>query len=140
MKKEIKQTWFFKQPPEEVWDHLTKPELIEQWLMPNNFKPVEGHKFRFTFEAKKESKYAGVVNCEVQEIKPFTRLAYTWDGATNDGRNFNSEVVWTLIRKENGTELQLSHNGFTVLEDLLNHSSGWDNCLKRFEELISKSK
>ena len=139
MEKEIKKTWFFKQTPQEVWEYLTKAELIEKWLMKNNFKPTLGHKFQFTFEAKEGSKYAGVVNCEVLEIKPFSKLSYTWDGGTNDGRNFNSEVVWTLAPKEYGTELHLTHNGFTVLEDILNHSGGWDSCLKKIEDLLNQN-
>ncbi len=138
MQKEIKKTWRFNQSPQEVWEYLTKPELIEQWLMKNDFKPVAGHKFQFTFIPKNESKYAGIVDCEVLEIKPFTRLSYSWNGSTHDdGRTFNSTVVWTLIPKENGTELQLLHDGFTILEDILTHSGGWDNCIKRLEELIN---
>jgi hypothetical protein len=30
---------------------------------------------------------------------------------------FNS--IWTLVPKDNGTELQLQHNGFELLEDIL---------------------
>ncbi|HXB40030.1 MAG TPA: SRPBCC domain-containing protein [Bacteroidia bacterium] len=140
MENEIKKTWFFEQSPNEVWEYLTKPELIEQWLMKNNFQPILGQKFQFTFAAKEGSKYVGVVNCEVLEIKPFSKLSYTWDGSTSDGRIFNSEVTWTLVSKDNGTELQLSHDGFTVLEDILNHSGGWDSCWKRFEEHINATK
>ena len=140
MEREIKKTWFFKQTPQEVWDYLTKPELIEQWLMKNNFKPILGHKFQFTFVAKEGSKYAGVVNCEVTDIKPCSKLSYTWDGSTTEGRVFNSEVEWTLQSKDNGTELQLSHNGLTVLEDILNHSAGWDSCLKKIEDLLNQNK
>lgn len=139
MQNEIKKTWFFKQSPQDVWEYLTKAELIEQWLMKTNFKPILGYKFQFTFAAKEGSKYAGVVNCEVMELNPCTKLVYTWDGATTDGRHFNSEVEWTLVPKKNGTELQLSHNGFTVLEDFLNHSGGWDSCLNKFETLINAS-
>ena len=138
MQKEIKQTWFFKQSPQEVWDYLTKPELIEQWLMKTDFQPIAGHKFRFTFTAKPDSKYAGVVNCEVLEIKPFSKLSYSWYGGTQDkSRNFNSTVVWTLVPKDNGTELQLQHSGFKVLEDILNHTNGWNSCLKKLEEHIN---
>jgi uncharacterized protein YndB with AHSA1/START domain len=141
MQKEIKKTWRFDQSPEEVWEYLTKPELIEQWLMKNNFKPTAGYKFQFTFVPKEGSKYAGIVDCEVLEVKPFTRLSYSWNGSTKDGdRTFNSTVVWTLVSKENGTELQLSHNGFTELEDILNHSNGWDSCLKKIEGLINEVK
>lgn len=141
MQKEIKHTWHFNQSPQEVWEYLTKPELIEQWLMKNNFKPTVGYKFQFTFVAKEGSTYAGVVDCEVLEVTPFSKLSYTWNGGTKDGsRNFNSTVEWTLVPKNNGTELQLTHNGFTVLEDMLTHSSGWEACLKRFDESINSVK
>jgi len=138
MQKEIKQSWFFEQPPKEVWEYLTKPQLIEQWLMKTDFQPIVGQKFRFTFVPKNESKYEGIVSCEVLEVKPFTKLSYTWNGNTKDrSRTFKSIVVWTLIPKDNGTELQLQHNGFTMLEDILTHTNGWKTCLKRFEELIN---
>lgn len=140
MQKEIKQTWHFRQSPQEVWEYLTRPELIEQWLMKTNFKPIQGHKFQFTFAPKPGSNYEGLVHCEVLELKPFTRLSYSWNGTTKDKRNFNSVVVWTLVPKETGTELQLLHNGFTLLEDVLIHSAGWDICLKRFEEHINSPK
>lgn len=138
MKKEIKHTWHFNQSIQEVWEYLTKPELIEQWLMKNDFQPVVGHKFRFTFVSKPEGKYDGSVHCEVLEVKPFTKLSYSWNGKTRDfSRAYNSIVVWTLIPKGKGTELQLTHNGFTMLEDILTHTSGWESCLKKFEVLIN---
>ena len=134
MQKEIKQTWFFSQSPSEVWEYLTKPELIEQWLMKSDFRPIAGHKFRFTFVSKPEGKYDNVVHCEVLEVKPFTRLSYSWNGSTQDkSRKYNSTVVWTLVQKANGTELQLQHDGFTVLEDILTHTSGWNSCVKKLE-------
>jgi len=140
MAKETKQTWQFKQSPEEVWEYLTKPELMEQWLMKTNFKPVKGYKFQFTFVAKPGSPYAGIVDCEVLEVKPFTRLSYSWNGSTNDGsRTFNSTVVWTLIPKEKGTELQLQHDGFISLDDFTNHNSGWIKCVEKMTDLLNSS-
>ena len=137
MQKEIKHTWFFNQSPQEVWEYLTKPELLEQWLMKTDFQPIVGHKFRFIHVPKNESNYDGIVHCEVLEVNPVTKLSYSWKGNTKDGkRTFNSNVVWTLIPKENGTELQLQHNGFTLLEDFISHNNGWNTCLKRFEELL----
>ncbi len=132
------QTWFFQQPPGEVWEYLTKPELIEQWLMKTDFRPIAGHKFRFIHAPENESNYKGITHCEVLEVKPFIKLSYSWKGDTKDGnRTFNSKVVWTLIPKESGTELQLQHNGFTLLEDILAHDDGWSLCLKRFEILLN---
>jgi uncharacterized protein YndB with AHSA1/START domain len=139
MQREIKQSWQFRQSPEEVWEYLTRPELIEEWLMKTNFKPVKGQKFQFTFTPKPGAKYHGVVDCEVLEIIPCSRLSYSWNGSTFDeNRNYHSVVEWTLVPKGNGTELQLSHDGFTVLEDILTHSNGWNSCLAKMENLINK--
>ncbi|WP_298301497.1 SRPBCC domain-containing protein [Hydrotalea sp.] len=138
MQKNIQQKWFFKQQPGDVWEYLTKPELIEQWIMKTDFQPITGHQFSFNFTPKPDSKYEGIVHCEVLEVKPFTKLSYTWNGRTQDkSRNFNSTVEWTLTPKDNGTELQLQHGGFELLEDILNHTNGWSSCLKRFEESIN---
>ncbi len=46
-------------------------------------------------------------------------LSYSWQkNSAKDNKPFNSKIVWTLVPKENGTELQLVHNGFTALEDI----------------------
>lgn len=138
MEKEIKQTWQFSQPIQEVWDYLTKPELIEQWMMKSDFKPIVGHKFQFTFDAKPGSIYEGIVNCEVLLVKPYTDLSYTWNGRTADGtRSFHSTVSWALAPKDGGTELQLLHNGLDILEDILNHTNGWNSCGKKLDAQIN---
>jgi len=132
MEKEIKKTLFFTQPPQEVWEYLTKPELIELWLGKTDFQLIAGCKFHFT------DKLGKIIYCEVLEIKPFTKLSYSWQkNSAKDNKSFNSKVVWTLVAKENGTELQLVHNGFTALEDFTAHENGWNTCLKRLEELIN---
>jgi len=130
MQKEIKHVWFFDHSPEEVWEYLTKPELIKQWLMETDFKPIVGHKFRFIC--------SNISYCEVLEVKPFTKLSYSWQtSSAKDKKPFDSKVVWTLVQKEKGTELQLLHNGFTVLEDYNGHNEGWIACGNRFLELIN---
>ena len=47
MQKEIKHSWFFSHPAETIWEYLTNSELLSQWLMKNDFKPVVGQKFMF---------------------------------------------------------------------------------------------
>src|SRR5262245_1767155 len=111
MQKAIQKRWFFQQPPSEVWEYLTRPELIEQWLMKTDFQPIVGYKFHFMFTAKPDSQYEGLVRCEVLEVRPFDKLSYTWNGSTRDkNRNYNSTVIWTLIPKNDGTELHLQHD------------------------------
>jgi uncharacterized protein YndB with AHSA1/START domain len=131
MQEEIKQICRFSQSPEVVWEYLTNPELLEQWLGKTDFQPVAGHKFRFV------SPYGNDSYCEILEVKPFTRLSFSWQKkSAKDNMPFNSKIVWTLIPKENGTELQLVHSGFTALEDIVGHEKGWDACLKQLAELI----
>jgi uncharacterized protein YndB with AHSA1/START domain len=140
MEKEIKKTWHFNQSPQEVWDYLTKPELIEQWLMKTDFQPIIGHKFYFIGECNNEGKAAAY--CEVLELEPCSHLSYSWQAnSVYDNKPFNSKVVWTLIPKDNGTELQLRHNGFTLLEDVIAHNDGWTrigNKIVKFLNAINK--
>ena len=132
MQKEINQKWFFSQSPQEVWEYLTRPELLEQWLGKTDFQPIAGHKFRFI------SAYGNDSYCEVLEVRPFTKLSFSWQkNSSKDNKPFNSKIVWTLVPNENGTELQLVHNGFTALEDVVAHENGWNTCLKKLEELLN---
>src|SRR5215469_1341977 len=111
MQKEIRQTRFLDQSPQEVWECLTQCELLEQWLGKTDFQPVPGHKFRFI------SPNGNDAHCEVLEVQPLVKLSYTWQKRSlEDNRSFTSKVMWTLAPKENGTELQLVHKDFIALE------------------------
>ena len=131
MQKEIKHTFYFTQAPEEVWDYLTKPELMEQWLMPSDFQPIPGHHFRFT------NPNNTFVICEVLEVKPFTNLSYVWKNDWSKTKTpYTSKVSWTLTPVENGTELLLVHSGFALLKDLMAHSNGWSFLINKLCELL----
>lgn len=135
MQNDIRQTWFFHHPPQEVWEYLTQPELLEQWLGKTDFQPVVGYKFRFV------SPYGNDSHCEVLEVKPFTRLSYSWQKrSAKDNKAFDSKIVWTLVPRANGTELTLVHNGFTTVEDVVGHENGWKECVRKFDELINTVK
>jgi uncharacterized protein YndB with AHSA1/START domain len=135
MKKEINLIWHFNQSPQKVWEYLTKPELLEQWLGKTDFQPVVGHKFRFIGPRGSE------IHGEVLEATPFTILSYSWQrNSAKNGKLFNSKVNWTLIPEENGTELQLVHNGFIALEDYVAHNNGWATIGNRFVDLLKTIK
>lgn len=134
MQTEIKHIRFFRQSPQEVWEYLTNPALLEQWLGKTDFEPTVGHKFHFV------SPYGNDSLCEVLEVRPFTNLSYSWQKKSlKDHKPFNSKVAWTLVPKENGTELQLVHNGFIAIEDYTGHNSGWAVCLNGMEELMKQA-
>lgn len=135
MQQEIRQQWFFHRTPAEVWEYLTQPELLELWLGKTDFKPIKGQQFRFY------SPYGNDSICEVLEVSPFTRLSYSWQkNSSKDNQPFYSVIVWTLVPKENGTELQLVHGGFTTVEDVAAHEKGWNYCAAQINKLLNTEK
>src|SRR5438045_3841323 len=60
---DILQETFYSHPPERVWRALTDADAMAAWLMPNDFKPLLGH--RFQFRTKPAPGFDGVVNCVV---------------------------------------------------------------------------
>lgn len=138
MQKEIRHTWQFRQSPEEVWQHLTKPELMEQWLMKSDFQPVVGHQFRFVGGCHDNDESQTAAYCEVLEVSPYSRLSYSWKTTSLfDSQPFNSKVEWTLTETSNGTELQLVHDGFTALEDRVSHNDGWTRLVNQLAESLN---
>jgi uncharacterized protein YndB with AHSA1/START domain len=113
MQREIKHSTFFPHPIEVVWDHLTKPELLSQWLMENDIQPIVGHNFQFRAKPVLEIDFDGMVYCEILEVAPLKKLSYSWKcNPTNGKFKIDTVVVWTLVPKKNGTELNLHQTGF----------------------------
>jgi len=114
----IKHQLFFPHPPESVWEYLTNAELMELWLMKNDFQPIVGHEFQFRVNPVPSLDFDGIVYCEVLEIVPFKKLSYTWKLGPGDGSiNVDSVVRWELKPTDKGTELLLDHGGFAILEN-----------------------
>jgi len=60
-------------PPAAVWRALTDPAELASWLMPNDFVPEPGHRFRL--DARPEF---GIIDAEVVEIEPPSLLRCRW--------------------------------------------------------------
>lgn len=142
MTKEIKHQWFLAHPPETVWEYLTNPTLLSQWLMENDFKPKVGHKFQFKAKPRKKMGFDGNIYCKVLEVKPTERLSYSWKGGPGNGEiTLDSKVIWTLTPKKEGTDLFLRHVGFKEeinADSFLVMNKGWGSKIKdRFVKLIN---
>src|ERR1043166_6886459 len=109
MKRDIRLRKTYPHPPEAVWDALTDPVAIAEWLMPNDFQPKVGH--RFTMRTKQAPGFDGIVHCEVLTIEKPRRLAYSWKGGGID-----TVVTFTLERIAAGTMLMLEQTGFEGLK------------------------
>src|SRR5436305_516734 len=108
----ISHQFFFPQRSQQVWEYLTSADLMELWLMPNNFLPVQGHEFQFRIKPMPQLDFDGIVYCKVLEIVPHKTLSYSWQSGSGNGKlNLDSVVVWKLIPKDGGTQLLLEHTG-----------------------------
>jgi len=122
-------------PVAAVWRALTDPAEVSEWLMPNDFRAVVGHKFKFRTEPRPG--FDGIVRCEVISVQPERRLAYTWVGGGID-----TLVEWDLVPHGTGTSLTLVHSGFAGVRGYLVSrilGSGWKSkILKTLGEYSAK--
>jgi uncharacterized protein YndB with AHSA1/START domain len=130
-------------PAEKIWHMLTASELIEKWLMPNDFAPVVGH--RFNFRTRPIGNFDGVVHCEVLACEPPLLLRYSWCGGSDAdparGSRLDTEVTWTLTRVEGGTHVRMEHDGFMLPKDSFAFDAmrpGWGRVLERIGGLIAE--
>jgi uncharacterized protein YndB with AHSA1/START domain len=133
MKRDVRLERTYPHPPELVWRALTTPDLLAEWLMPNDFQPAVGH--RFTMRTKPEPGFDGIVHLEVKELDAPRRMRWSWKGGPLD-----TEVVFVLepaiVFSQPATKLVLEHRGFEGLPAVLVSfimGSGWGNM---FEILI----
>jgi uncharacterized protein YndB with AHSA1/START domain len=138
MTKVIKHQFFFPHSPETVWEYLTKSELMEQWLMKNDFQPIVGFDFQFRTNPIPGLDFDGIFHCRVLEIVPFKKLSYSWKSGPGEGKiTLDSIVVWKLEPKDKGTAIFLEHSGFAKQENLDFYNGLNQGWLEKFD-IISK--
>ena len=136
MERSIKHTFFYPHPPETVWEYLTKPELMEQWLMKNDFQPIVGLDFQFRTSPIPSLDFDGIFYCKVLEIVPFKKLSYSWKSGPGDGKiTLESIVLWELQPTDKGTELHLEHSGFAKEENLDFYNGLMHGWLEKFQKI-----
>jgi uncharacterized protein YndB with AHSA1/START domain len=145
MQRDLVIKWFFPHPPEKVWECLTDPVLVNQWLMKNDFMPVVGHKFQFHGKPLPKMRWDGIVYCEVLEVVPGQKLVYSWKGGPKPGViGLDTLLTWTLSAREGGTEMILEHSGFKGFKNYLASifmESGWKKGIqRRFDKVLSEMK
>jgi len=118
-------------PPEKIWRALTQCALVEEWLMKNDFQPVVGH--RFSFRSTPVPGWDGVINSEVLEIEPNSKLSYSWGTMGT-----MSVVTWTLTPTSAGTHLRMEQTGFRSEQDANYKGAtyGWTKFIGNMERVV----
>lgn len=144
MQKEIKHSFFFPHPPETVWDYLTKPELLSQWLMKNDIQPIVGHQFKFQASPVPAIEFDGICYCEILKVVPLKQLSYSWKcSPAGKGYKIDTVVTWTLVPKGNGTELNLLQTGFKEKENeafYMAMKNGWVQRAEQFLQILNSDR
>jgi uncharacterized protein YndB with AHSA1/START domain len=129
--------------PDVVWKVLTTPELIQRWLMRNDFTPGLGR--RFTMQASPMGEWDGTVACEITTWDPPRTLAYTWIGGSSRnaeyGAALDSVVTWTLTEVPGGTRVRMVHDGFRSPRNdtgFVEMSKGWKTVLSRIAAIAAE--
>ncbi len=114
-------------PPDQVWVVLTDPVALGEWLMPSDFQPVLGHRFRF--RTKPAPGFDGIVDCEVLELDPPRRLAFSWVGGGID-----TIVSFDLAPHGTSTRMVMEQTGFRGPRGLMVSTilkGGWRRMVER---------
>lgn len=137
------QSWDLPHPIEKVWNALTDSSLLEKWIMPNDLKPIVGHKF--TFRTEPTQWWDGIVHCEVREIQFQKLLKYSWQGGKNrtGGFGVDTVVTWTLKpTNEGGTQLSIEQAGFNkdAIQAYSGAKMGWQRNIENLGRLLIQGK
>lgn len=116
-------------PPERIWRALTQPQLIEEWLMKNDFKPVVDHRFNLRGDW-------GAVDCQVLALEPNKSLSYTWAAL-----GLESVVTWTLTPTSTGTHLRMEQSGFRPDQGQAYQGAkfGWQKFFANLEQVLVRA-
>ncbi|MDZ4110090.1 MAG: SRPBCC domain-containing protein [Brevundimonas sp.] len=125
----------FAAPPEKLWRALTRPHLIEEWLMKNDFAPDVGHRFNLRGD------WGGVLDCEVLVVEPERTLSYTWNFAHDDpAYALESVVTFTLTPTHAGTHLRMEQAGFRPGQKQAFGGArvGWTQFLAKLDDVLAR--
>jgi uncharacterized protein YndB with AHSA1/START domain len=111
MTKTIRREMVIPQPREQVWQALTDSATLAEWMFPNDMEPRVGHRFTFRVPANPKANFEGlVVQCEVLECDPPSRLEFSWAAAGLT----DTRVCFRLEADGEGTRLLFEHAGFDI--------------------------
>lgn len=121
--------------PEKVWRALTQQWLITDWLMPNDFVPEIGHRFRFTTSPMPH--WDGIVDGEVLAVEPHRCLSYRWN--TSGAGGLETIVTWTLEPIAAGVRLRMEQAGFRPDQpgNYQGAQYGWQRSFAALEQVVA---
>lgn len=140
----------YEAPVEQVFAAWISPELVKQWLSPNDEIKLtvaeidlrEGGTYRFGYELP-DAQTLTVVSGKYREVVPNTKLVFTWVWQSHP--QFEGEetlVTVEFVAIENQTQVTLTHERFPSEAMRADHAWGWSGAtdkLVRYCRFVCKS-
>jgi len=129
---------FIKAPRERVFEAWTTPENLMRWFGPGTCRvlgakmdPRKGGAYSIQMQtaACGDGEVANITGV-YREFTPPSRLVFTWQWDDGKGETL---VTVDLTEVQGGTNVALTHEGFTDEETRDNHSYGWNGALDKLE-------
>lgn len=135
MSKSIRKELRFPQTPDEVWQALTDPAVLAEWMYPNDFAARVGHRFTFRVPANPAVKFEGLtVHCEVLKCDPPKALSFTWVAGDIDTR-----IDYRLEAEGDGTKVFFEHSGFEQEPAYRGAGYGWNIMHEKLTAILSRT-
>jgi uncharacterized protein YndB with AHSA1/START domain len=115
-------------PVEEVWDYLTRPELLARWF-------ADTSRFAPDAPVYADMGDGDFFSGRVTEWDPGIVLGLRWKFV---GCGPEYEVRFSMLRRKQGTELTIQDRGAITIEEAECLRVGWSEFLMRFEKSILK--
>jgi uncharacterized protein YndB with AHSA1/START domain len=125
-------------PQDKVWRALTQAPLIADWLMQTDFEPVVGKQFNLRTQAM--AHWNGVLDCEVLDVEPQSRLAYSWNTSGEEAGRLTTVVTFFLTPTQTGVLVRMEQSGFAAMDDSNYRGAayGWPKYLDGLERVAGQ--
>lgn len=134
----------FNAPRERVFEAWTKVEHVVNWFGPSEFTAPfcdidfrVGGSYRICMRSPQGEDHW--VSGEYREIVEPERIVFTWIREDTDGKIWSSTIVELHFEDTGASTLFTLRQGqFETIPYCEEHSFGWNQCLDRFGEYVSK--
>jgi len=132
LKLQLKRT--IKASPTELFAAWTQPELMKKWYAPGSMSvPVAVSDLRvggtYRVEMSDGPEKTHVATGVYKQIVANKLLSFTWNSDCSTDTSQQTLVTIEFTEVAGGTELVLTHEGFTDAETRDKHEHGWNGCL-----------
>lgn len=105
-------------PLDKVWDALTDPEQIDDWMMDEVLVDLRvGGAYAF---------FGGETTGQFTRVDAPHTLEYTWRQSSWPADWPDSLVRWSLRGNNQGADIHLTHSNFPNDDERDSHDEGWD--------------